>query len=125
AIRRSERAGRSARSRAAPRDIQTRKKNCPLIQKTGVSPFCLQCAAMSNLAAPSPLTVLSEDEALFRDSVHDFAQAEIAPIAHQMDASGRYEPALIGKLFEMGLMGIDVPEQYGGAAGSFFLACLA
>jgi len=80
---------------------------------------------MSNLAAPSPLTVLSEDEALFRDSVHDFAQAEIAPIAHQMDASGRYEPALIGKLFEMGLMGIDVPEQYGGAAGSFFLACLA
>jgi len=80
---------------------------------------------MSDLLAPSPLSVLSEDESLFRDSVHDFAQAEIAPLARAMDTSGRYEPALIPKLFEMGLMGIDVPEAYGGAAGSFFLACLA
>jgi butyryl-CoA dehydrogenase/short/branched chain acyl-CoA dehydrogenase len=80
---------------------------------------------MSNLLAPSPLSVVSEDEALFRDSVHDFAQAEIAPLARAMDTSGHYEPALIAKLFEMGLMGIDVPEAYGGAAGSFFLACLA
>ena len=80
---------------------------------------------MSNSPAPSPLSVLSEDEALFRDSVHEFAQAEIAPLARAMDTSGRYDPALIGKLFEMGLMGIDVPEAYGGAAGSFFLACLA
>jgi len=80
---------------------------------------------MSDRPAPSPLTVLSEDEALFRDSVRDFAQAEIAPLAHAMDVSGRYDPALIGKLFEMGLMGIDVPEAYGGAAGSFFTACLA
>jgi alkylation response protein AidB-like acyl-CoA dehydrogenase len=80
---------------------------------------------MSNPSTPSPLTVLSEEEALFRDSVHDFAQAEIAPIAHKMDEAGRYDPALIGKLFEMGLMGINVAETYGGAAGSFFLACLA
>ena len=80
---------------------------------------------MSNSPAPSPLSVLSEDEALFRDSVHEFAQAEIAPLARAMDTSGRYDPALIGKLFDMGLMGIDVPEAYGGAAGSFFLACLA
>jgi len=80
---------------------------------------------MSHSPAPSPLSVLSEDEALFRDSVHEFAQAEIAPLARAMDTSGRYDPALIGKLFDMGLMGIDVPEAYGGAAGSFFLACLA
>jgi butyryl-CoA dehydrogenase/short/branched chain acyl-CoA dehydrogenase len=80
---------------------------------------------MSNSPAPSPLSVLSEDEALFRDSVHEFAQAEIAPLARSMDTAGRYDPALIGKLFDMGLMGIDVPEAYGGAAGSFFLACLA
>src|SRR5262245_12076339 len=74
---------------------------------------------------PSPLTVLSEEEALFRDSVHDFAQAEIAPIAQAMDAAGRYDAALLPKLFEMGLMGIDVPEAYGGSGGSFFQACLA
>jgi alkylation response protein AidB-like acyl-CoA dehydrogenase len=76
-------------------------------------------------SAPSPLTVLSEDETLFRDSVRDFAAAEIAPIARAMDKAGRYDPALLPKLFEMGLMGIDVPEAYGGAGGSFFLACLA
>jgi len=80
---------------------------------------------MSTSLVPSPLTVLSDDEALFRDSVRDFAAAEIAPLARAMDTSGRYEPALIPKLFEMGLMGIDVPEVYGGAGGSFFLACLA
>jgi butyryl-CoA dehydrogenase/short/branched chain acyl-CoA dehydrogenase len=80
---------------------------------------------MPTLAVPSPLTVLSDEEALFRDTVHDFAQAEIAPKARAMDASGRYDPALLPKLFEMGLMGIDVPEAYGGAGGSFFQACLA
>jgi len=80
---------------------------------------------MTDTAVPSPLTVLSEDETLFRESVRDFAAAEIAPIARAMDKAGRYDPALLPKLFEMGLMGIDVPEAYGGAGGSFFLACLA
>jgi butyryl-CoA dehydrogenase/short/branched chain acyl-CoA dehydrogenase len=80
---------------------------------------------MSGSDAPSPLTVLSEEEALFRDSVRDFAQAEIVPLARPMEAAGRYDPALITKLFEMGLMGIDVPDEYGGAGGSFFQACLA
>jgi butyryl-CoA dehydrogenase/short/branched chain acyl-CoA dehydrogenase len=75
--------------------------------------------------APSPLTVLTEEEALFRDSVREFAQAEIAPIARSMEAAGQYEPALISKLFEMGLMGIDIAEEYGGSGGSFFQACLA
>jgi alkylation response protein AidB-like acyl-CoA dehydrogenase len=80
---------------------------------------------MSTLVVPSPLTVLSEDETLFRDSVHEFAQTEIAPLARAMDAAGRYDASVLPKLFEMGLMGIDVPEAYGGAGGSFFLACLA
>jgi butyryl-CoA dehydrogenase/short/branched chain acyl-CoA dehydrogenase len=80
---------------------------------------------MSTSEVPTPLTVLSEEEALFRDSVHDFAQAEIAPKARAMDAAGCYDPALLPKLFEMGLMGIDVPEAYGGAGGSFFQACVA
>jgi butyryl-CoA dehydrogenase/short/branched chain acyl-CoA dehydrogenase len=80
---------------------------------------------MSTSAVSSPLTVLSEEEALFRDSVHDFAQAEIAPKARAMDAAGCYDPALLPKLFEMGLMGIDVPEAFGGSGGSFFQACVA
>ena len=80
---------------------------------------------MPPLVVPSPLTVLSEDETLFRDSVHEFAQSEIAPLARAMDTAGRYDPAVLTKLFEMGLMGIDVPETYGGAGGSFFQACLA
>ena len=74
---------------------------------------------------PSPLTVLSEEETLFRDAVREFAQAEIAPRAHAMDREGKYDPAILPKLFEMGVMGIDVPEQYGGAGGSFFQSCLA
>jgi butyryl-CoA dehydrogenase/short/branched chain acyl-CoA dehydrogenase len=80
---------------------------------------------MSTSPAPSPLTVLTEDESLFRDSVHEFAQKEIAPLARAMDEAGRYDPSILPKLFEMGLMGIDVPEAFGGAGGTFFQACLA
>ena len=80
---------------------------------------------MPTNAVPSPLTVLTDEETLFRDSVRDFAQAEIAPLARAMDTAGRYDPSLLPKLFEMGLMGIDVPEIYGGSGGTFFQACLA
>jgi alkylation response protein AidB-like acyl-CoA dehydrogenase len=80
---------------------------------------------MSSVVVPQPLTVLTEDESLFRNSVRDFAQAEIAPKARAMESDGRYDPAVLTKLFELGLMGIDVPEGYGGAGGSFFQACLA
>ena len=80
---------------------------------------------MTTTVAPSPLSVLSEDETMFRDSVRDFAQAEIAPLAGAMDKAGRYDPSILPKLFEMGLMGIGVPESYGGAGGTFFQSCLA
>ncbi|HEX4825150.1 MAG TPA: acyl-CoA dehydrogenase family protein [Candidatus Polarisedimenticolaceae bacterium] len=80
---------------------------------------------MSTTTPGSPLTVLSEDETLFRDSVRAFAEAEIVPIARSMDQAGRYDAGLLPKLFEMGLMGIDVPESYGGSGGTFFQACLA
>jgi acyl-CoA dehydrogenase len=75
--------------------------------------------------SPAPLTVLTEEETLFRDSVRQFAEAEIAPHASAMDKAGRYDLELLPKLFEMGLMGIDVPESYGGAGGTFFQSCLA
>src|SRR5262245_12740628 len=80
---------------------------------------------MSTTSLASPLTSLSEEETLFRDSVRAFAEAEIAPMARAMDQAGRYDAGLLPKLFEMGLMGIDVQETYGGSGGTFFQACLA
>ena len=76
-------------------------------------------------AAPQPLTVLTEEETMFRDAVREFAQTEIAPHVAEMDEQGRFNPELIPKFFELGLMGIEVPERWGGAGGSFFMAVLA
>ena len=73
----------------------------------------------------SALTQLSPDETLFRDTVRDFARAEIAPLVRSMDEEQKFEPKLLRKLFELGLMGVQVPEQYGGAAGTLFEAVLA
>jgi len=71
------------------------------------------------------LTQLSPDELLFRDTVREFARAEIAPLVRSMDEQQAFEPKLLRKLFELGLMGVQVPEAYGGAAGTLFEAVLA
>jgi alkylation response protein AidB-like acyl-CoA dehydrogenase len=71
------------------------------------------------------LTTLSSDESMFFSSVRDFAAQEIAPLVEHMDESERMDPGLISKIFEMGLMGIEVPETYGGAGSTFFNAILA
>jgi alkylation response protein AidB-like acyl-CoA dehydrogenase len=76
-------------------------------------------------ALPAPLTLLSEEEELFRATVREFAESEVQPHVLAMDEAAKFRPELIGKFFELGLMGIEVPEQYGGAAGSIFLAVLA
>lgn len=75
--------------------------------------------------ARAPLTSLAEDERLFRDEVREFAKAEIAPHVQRMDEDGRLAGELMPKLFELGLMGIEVPEAYGGAGGTFFTSVLA
>jgi alkylation response protein AidB-like acyl-CoA dehydrogenase len=72
-----------------------------------------------------PLTTLSEDEALFRDSVYEFASREIRPLVREMDEQAKMPRSLIDKLFELGVMGIEVPEKHGGAGASFFHAVLA
>jgi butyryl-CoA dehydrogenase/short/branched chain acyl-CoA dehydrogenase len=72
-----------------------------------------------------PLTQLSPDEQLFRTTVRDFARTEIAPLVRSMDEAQHFDPALLRKLHELGLMGIQVPEEYGGAAGTLFEAVLA
>jgi alkylation response protein AidB-like acyl-CoA dehydrogenase len=80
---------------------------------------------MSAADARPGLTTLSEDEAAFRDAVREFCEGEIRPLVTQMDEHAQLEPSLLPKLFEMGLMGIESPEKYGGAGGTFFMACLA
>ena len=74
---------------------------------------------------PRGLTQLSDDERLFRDSVAEFAAREITPLARQMDEAAKVPRALIDKLFDLGVMGVEIPEAYGGAGGSFFLSILA
>jgi alkylation response protein AidB-like acyl-CoA dehydrogenase len=68
---------------------------------------------------------LSEEERLFRDSVLDYAKKRVAPLAAAMDEKGAIEPELVPPLFELGLMGVEVPEAYGGAGSTFFNAILA
>lgn len=80
---------------------------------------------MSQDSARPALTTLSEDELAFRDAVRTFAEAEIKPIVTKMDEQAQIEPSLLPKLFEMGLMGVESPEKYGGAGGTFTMACLA
>ena len=71
------------------------------------------------------LTIFSEDEIAFRDAVREFAEGEVKPLVTKMDEHAQLDPALIKQLFEMGLMGIETPENYGGTGGSFTLACIA
>jgi alkylation response protein AidB-like acyl-CoA dehydrogenase len=77
---------------------------------------------MTTTLAPQPLSLLSEEESMFRDAVRDFAESEIRPHVHEMDEAGEFRPDLITRFFEMGLMGIEVPEQYGGAGGTILMA---
>jgi alkylation response protein AidB-like acyl-CoA dehydrogenase len=72
-----------------------------------------------------PLTTLSEDEQMFRASVREFAEGEIRKRVEEMDEQGHLDPAVTKQCFELGLMGIETPEEFGGAGGSFFQAILA
>lgn len=75
--------------------------------------------------APLPLSILSEEEMMFREAVREFAETEIKPYVSEMDEAAKFRPDIIAKFFGMGLMGIEVPEIYGGAGGGIFLATLA
>ncbi len=81
---------------------------------------------MTELAQAVPaLSTLSEEEQMFRQAVRDFATTEVHPHVHAMDEAAAFRPELIRGFFDMGLMGIEVPETWGGAEGSIFLATLA
>ncbi len=72
-----------------------------------------------------PLTKLSEEEELFRDTVRDFAEREVRPRVAAMERASTVDPGLLATCFELGLMGIDIPESHGGAGGSLLMTVLA
>ena len=75
-------------------------------------------------SARPPLTDLTEQERMFQEAVRDFATAEIAPNVARMDETAQMDPKLITQLFEMGLMGIEIPESFGGTGADFFTSVL-
>jgi alkylation response protein AidB-like acyl-CoA dehydrogenase len=85
----------------------------------------MSMATQHTEASSQPLTTLSEDERLFRDSVYEFAGREIRPHVREMDEHAKIGRPLIDKLFDLGVMGIEIPESYGGGAASFFHSALA
>jgi short-chain 2-methylacyl-CoA dehydrogenase len=81
--------------------------------------------ATASETAPRALTSLTDEESLFRQSVRELADREVRPLAPEMDEQGKFSADLIKQFFELGLMGIAIPEEYGGQGGSFFNSILA
>src|SRR5216110_532994 len=81
--------------------------------------------AIERLEVAAPLTALTEDEKLFQATVRRFARERIRPYVREMDEAAVFRQDIIQQFFEMGLMGIEIPEEYGGQGGSFFQAVLA
>src|SRR6478672_4614931 len=81
--------------------------------------------AILTAAHPTPLNSLTDDEILFRDNIHQFAEEKVRPMVKEMDENAVFDHGLVEQFFQLGLMGIEVPEQFGGGAGTFFEAILA
>jgi butyryl-CoA dehydrogenase/short/branched chain acyl-CoA dehydrogenase len=82
-------------------------------------------ALATETAFPAPLSTLTAEEQLLQETVRKFARKEIAPLVREMDEAQKMSPKLIARLFDLGLMGIEIPEEYGGVGGSFFSSILA
>ena len=87
--------------------------------------FGIYACSVPVIESSRGLTTLNEDEALFRDSVYEFADREIRPLVREMDEHARIPRQLIDKLFDLGVMAIEIPEAHGGAGAAFFHAVLA
>ena len=72
-----------------------------------------------------PLTILSEEENMFREMVKEFAEEEIRPHVMEMDQKAVFRRDIVDKFFELGIMGVEIPESHGGTGSSFFMAILA
>lgn len=73
----------------------------------------------------SPLSQLTDDEQMLKEAAADFAKSSIAPLVHEMDENAKLDKGLIKEFFEMGLMGIEIPEKYNGAGGTFMMSIVA
>lgn len=73
----------------------------------------------------APLTQLTEDEQMLKEAAADFAEASIKPLVEEMDEKAKLDPELVKEFFEMGLMGIDIPEKYSGGGGTFMMSIVA
>src|SRR5437763_10910053 len=82
-------------------------------------------SAVGEVASVAPLTTLLEEETLFQASVRRFAKERLTPHVRTMDEESKFRSDLLREMFELGLMGIDIEEQYGGQGGSFFQSVLA
>src|SRR4028119_1405964 len=85
----------------------------------------MSATALEKEYLPQALTSLTEEEELFRASVREFAEGEVKPLVEQMEHNGKLDENLIRQCFELGLMAIESPEEYGGAGSTFFNAILA
>src|SRR6202047_3700186 len=77
------------------------------------------------IPSPTPLTSFTEDEILFRDNIRQFAEEKVRPLVKEMDEKGIFDKDLIHDFFQLGLMGVEIPEQYGGGGARFCEAILA
>src|SRR5579864_8930578 len=82
-------------------------------------------AVIEGTTLPAPLTSLTDDEVLFRDNIRQFAEEKLRPLVREMDEKQAFDHGLLDQFFQLGLMGIEIPEAYGGGAGSFFEAIVA
>jgi len=82
-------------------------------------------ALATETSLPAPLSTLTAEEQIIQETVRKFARKEIAPLVREMDEAQKMSPKIISRLFELGLMGIEIPEEYGGVGGSFFSSILA
>lgn len=81
---------------------------------------------MDNVDQQMPaLTKLTEDEKMLQEAARDFAESAIKPKVHEMDEKAKLDPDLVQQFFDMGLMGIEIPESYSGGGGSFFMSIVA
>ena len=80
---------------------------------------------LTHTERPAPLVALTEDETLFRDNIRQFADDAVRPLVKEMDEKAVFDHDLIHKFFELGLMGIESPEEFGGQGGAFFQSVLA
>src|SRR5213080_4624504 len=103
------------------------KRSLPLTSSARISGQSLEflMPEIALQSPPLPLTSLTDDEVLFRDSVRQFADEKVRPLAREMDEKAVFDQGLIDQFFQLGLMGIEIPEQFGGAGGKFFEAILA